>query len=192
MMRQDAFDSSGTSDRRWARISLPRDSWRFGSAAPADMAAFLARPSAVRASSVRQVCEWLRACTYEPDQELFGQPDRWQPPAEFEERRRGDCEDHALWAWRKLHELGLETELVVGSFLGAAGIEDYHAWVLFSEPSGRRMLLEATTKGAGPAPATLEEVGHAYVPFHSIDGRLRTYTYGGYLLALERGDPMAR
>jgi len=189
---QSFFGPSRSNDRRWTRINLPRDTWRFGGAAPSDMAAFLARPSTVRVSAVQEVCDWLRECAYEHDEVLFGEPDRWQAPAEFEARRRGDCEDHALWAWRKLHELGIEAELVVGRYLTAPGPHNYHAWVVYTEPSGRRMLLEATTKGWGRMPAPLEEVGHEYLPFHSIDGYLQTFTYGGYLLALERGDPFAR
>ncbi len=190
-MLAGVFGPPRTNDRRWARINLPRETWRFGRAAPADMAAFLAQPSTVTVSSVADVCAWLRRCTYDHDEAIFGEPDRWQAPAEFEVRRRGDCEDHALWAWRKLHELGLEAELVVGRYLIAPGPQNYHAWVVFTEPDGRKMLLEATTKWWGRMPVPLKEVGHEYLPFHSVDGHLQTCTYGGYLVAIEKGDPFA-
>jgi predicted transglutaminase-like cysteine proteinase len=145
----------------------------------------------VTVTSVREICNWLRGCTYVHDHILFGEPDRLQTPAEFEARRRGDCEDHALWAWRKLHELGFSTELVVGRWLIGPEAENHHVWVIFTEHDGRRMLLEATTKWWGRMPVPLADVGHEYLPFYSIDGDLHTFTYGGYLLASERGDPTA-
>lgn len=179
-------------DRRWVRISLPRETWRFGAAAPPDFAAFLRKPSTVAVNSVGELCDWLRGCAYDRDEVLFGVTDRWQSPADFERLRRGDCEDHALWAWRKLHELGFATELVVGRWLAAGVARDYHAWVVFTDRDGRRMLLEAVTKGSDRMPRPLDEVAREYLPFHAIDGDLQTFTYGGYLLALEHGDPAAR
>ena len=186
------FDEPSSRDRRWVRISLPRETWRFGGAAPSDFGTFLAMPSSVAVTSIEQACTWLRECRYEHDEVQFGVPDRWQPPAEFETHRRGDCEDHALWVWRKLHDLGYQAELVVGRWFAAAGAETYHAWVVYSDRDGRRMLLEAVTKDPDRMSRPLADVYDEYLPFHSIDGMLQTYTYGGYLLALERGDPAAR
>src|SRR5205085_1473130 len=60
--------------------------------------------SAVTVGSVDDVCEWLLECEYVHDPELFHEPDFWQHPRTFERLRKGDCEDHALWAWRKLVE----------------------------------------------------------------------------------------
>ncbi len=143
-------------------------------------------------NSVDELCDWLRGCVYDHDEVLFGVSDRWQSPADFERLRRGDCEDHALWAWRKLHELGFASELMVGRWLAAGVAQDYHAWVVYTDRDGRRMLLEAVTKGSTRMPRPLDEVARDYLPFHSIDGELQTFTYGGYLLALEQGDPAAR
>src|SRR5690348_3236184 len=44
-------------------------------------------------------CEYVRDPVHERD--------FWQHPKTFEQLRKGDCEDHALWAWRKLTELGI-------------------------------------------------------------------------------------
>jgi hypothetical protein len=48
------------------------------------------------------VRNFLVGCTYVSDTELFGKRDYWQPPEDFEKRRKGDCEDFALWTWRQL------------------------------------------------------------------------------------------
>ena len=55
---------------------------------------------------------------------------------------QGDCK-HALWAWRKLIELGHPAEFFVGQWLEGGGAHhDCHAWVVF-EQDGERFLLEA-------------------------------------------------
>lgn len=74
------------------------------------------------------------------DQDQFGRPDYWMPPEEFEERKRGDCDDFALWAWRQVMLLGYDARFVVGRS-GLYGIG--HAWVTFVQGS-RVFLLEST------------------------------------------------
>jgi hypothetical protein len=51
---------------------------------------------------------------------LFGEADFWQHPSTFERLRTGDCEDFAVWAWRKLIELGYDVDLVAGGVFGTA------------------------------------------------------------------------
>ncbi|NUO02485.1 MAG: transglutaminase-like cysteine peptidase [Saprospiraceae bacterium] len=77
---------------------------------------YLTGKSEVPIHSLEGVIAWLKTCTYVHDQKLFGKRDHWQHPLEFEKTKQGDCEDHALWAWRKLIELGLRTEFVVGIY----------------------------------------------------------------------------
>ena len=102
--------------------------------------------STVRTATVDDVCEWLGACQYVSDDQLFNEADFWQHPRTFEQVRKGDCEDHALWAWRKLIELGHPAEFFVGQWLEGGGAHhDGHAWVVF-EQDGQRFLLEAVTK----------------------------------------------
>ena len=64
---------------------------------------------------------------------LFNEIDLWQHPSSFEELRRGDCEDFALWAWRKLAELGIDAEFFVGRILSVEepDVDRQHAWVVF-------------------------------------------------------------
>ena len=72
---------------------------------------YLEGNSQVVVSSLEDVCHWLKTCQYAQDEVLFNQSDHWQHPSQFEQTRQGDCEDHALWAWRKLGELGIPPNL---------------------------------------------------------------------------------
>jgi hypothetical protein len=57
---------------------------------------------------------FLAGCKYVSDEEQFGERDYWQPPELFEECRKGDCEDFALWAWRQLLHLNYPARFVLG------------------------------------------------------------------------------
>lgn len=80
--------------------------------------------SRVRVNVPKDISTYLRKCKYVSDKELFDKQDHWQTPDEFESNMKGDCEDHALWAWRKFVELGENARFMYGmdSFCG-------HAWV---------------------------------------------------------------
>ena len=54
-------------------------------------------------------------------------------PAIFEKLKRGDCEDFALWAWRKLAEIGIDAEFCVGRVIcdDRPEIDRQHAWVVY-------------------------------------------------------------
>jgi hypothetical protein len=145
-----------------------------------DFQFYLQGPSRVDVRSLRGLCAWLRRCKYESDLRLFGRRDYWQYPAGFEELRRGDCEDHALWAWRKLIELGHEAELMVGRQSSADDAEGWHAWVVFSQ-NGERFLLEATSKSQPEMVRPLHEATAQYTPHASVDQRLQRHLYAGYL-----------
>jgi hypothetical protein len=166
------------------------DSWRahpvdvpmvlFGSGNLADDFQFyLDGPSSVPIGSLGQLEEWLRGCVYERDLILFGRPDYWQHPVGFEELRRGDCEDHAIWAWRKLIELGFETELMTGRSPWGTDGSGFHAWVVYLE-GGTRYLLEPARK-VGPMTYPLGEVAKDYHPHLSVDHQLRRHMYAGYV-----------
>ncbi len=127
--------------------------------------------SQVNVSSIMDICNWLRACQYTHDQKLFMKHDFWQHPLTFEQIRMGDCEDHALWAWRKLVELGLKTEFVVGDTK-----QERHAWVVFTWKDGKEYLFETTTK-QGQMIHPLMTTNTHYYPELSIDHNLKTYRY---------------
>lgn len=133
--------------------------------------------SRVKVTTVRDVVDWLLGCEYVSDREQFKVRDHWQHPIDFEKNRRGDCEDFALWAWRKLVEMGHDAEFMVGKWLhdGRAGT---HAWV-FLRHEGEAFIIEST----GRAPERIvklhrDEIEN-YVPFASVDGELRKKVYGG-------------
>jgi hypothetical protein len=79
------------------------------------------------------------------DQEQFGERDYWQPPEQFEESKKGDCEDFALWAWRQLLHLNYPARFALGS-AGRYGAG--HAWVTFQR-DGKTYLLEPLSSPVG-------------------------------------------
>jgi hypothetical protein len=125
-----------TYEREAARVHPTQ----FGAGSRRPFADYLNGESRVTVQSVADICRWLQQCEYVRDADLFNQKDVWQHPGEFEARQKGDCEDHALWAWRKLKELNISAEFVVGRLewgdeaIGAGA----HAWVTYVE-NGRRL-----------------------------------------------------
>jgi hypothetical protein len=98
----------------WTRLQYRVPVHRYGLGAKHDFAWYFEGDSGVSAENIGDVCDWLLSCEYVRDPELFHEADFWQHPRTFEQLRRGDCEDHALWAWRKLVELGYDADLVSG------------------------------------------------------------------------------
>ena len=148
--------------------------------------------STVKVGTVDDVCRWLAECQYVPDEQLFNEADFWQHPRTFEHLRKGDCEDHALWAWRKLVELGHRAELFVGQWLGGASHgQAHHAWVVF-ERDGQSFLLEPVTKDGTPAVRPLGDVRTDYVPHFSVDSTFKMRSHAGYLLYLRDRDGHTR
>jgi hypothetical protein len=140
--------------------------------------------SLVRADAVDAVCDWLLGCDYESDPELFHERDFWQHPRTFERLRRGDCEDHALWAWRKLVELGLDAELVCGRWDVTRPDARGHAWVVFRD-GGTEFVLETVEDTRAAMVRPLAEVRAHYRPHSAVDARFRTTAFSGYILTLK-------
>ncbi len=150
---------------------------QFGAGSRRPFTHYLNGASGVPVQSVADICRWLQQCEYVRDADLFNQKDVWQHPGEFEARQKGDCEDHALWAWRKLKELNIPAEFVVGRM--AWGDESIpagaHAWVVYRE-NGRTYILESTYKQR-PLIYPLDELPARYTPWFSVDGAMQTYRY---------------
>ena len=129
----------------------------------------LAVPSSISVQSERDLFGFLRECRYASDSELFGKKDYWQAPDEFERTRAGDCEDHALWAWRKSVDLGQDARFTLGEMSGKL-----HAWVTVFD-RGAPYILETTAKET----LGLIDVSRrpAYAPSVSIDRVLRLYRH---------------
>lgn len=106
---------------------------------------FLSQPLAHPCSNFGDMRHFLMLCRYVSDQEQFGRKDYWQPPEQFEESRKGDCEDFALWAWRQLLQMNYDARFVGGI---AGRYREGHAWVTFKR-DGKDYLLEPLARGYG-------------------------------------------
>src|SRR6266516_2878744 len=78
------------------------------------MPAYITQPLSVQCRNLSEIRKFLAGFSYVSDKDLFGMDDFWQPPEEFERRKRGDCEDFALWTWRQLINLGYRARYVLG------------------------------------------------------------------------------
>jgi hypothetical protein len=94
------------------------------------MGTYLNHPLSIDCGSIPEVAAFLLQCKYVSDQEQFNKPDYWMPPQEFEQRKKGDCDDFALWTWRQLMAMGCQCRFVVGR---AGRYGDGHASVTLEE-----------------------------------------------------------
>jgi len=165
----------------WARVDMQVPAAAFGPGSRCQFAEYLRGDSSVSVRSLDDIVEWLRGCKYASDAELFAERDLWQHPAAFETRRRGDCEDFALWAWRKLAEIGIDAEFFVGRVLGGAvgGPTRQHAWVVY-RVGGVDYLFEPA---ASPERMIrrLADVVDEYIPHFAVNGALATSAFVGCL-----------
>jgi len=92
----------------WERLSHGIAPPQFGAGSHHDFRWYFEGQSTVSVKDMAAICEWLADCEYVRDP--VHERDFWQHPKTFEQLRKGDCEDHALWAWRKLTELGISAD----------------------------------------------------------------------------------
>jgi hypothetical protein len=166
----------------WERLELESPLWAYGSGARLDFSEYLEGERTVTATSLDGVCSWLLGCAYESDQVLFHEPDFWQHPNTFERLRAGDCEDFAIWAWRKLVELEYDADLVLGYCLNDGALAGRHAWVLLRE-NEVASLLEPVARERDRMVRPLSEVRDRYLPEFGVDRHAKRFTFDGALLA---------
>lgn len=99
---------------------------------------FVSQPLKQPCSDLNELRKFLSRCNYVSDQELFGKKEYWQPPDQFEESMKGDCEDFALWTWRQLMHMNYPARFVTGT---SGRDRSGHAWVTF-EKDGKHFLVE--------------------------------------------------
>ena len=164
----------------WERVSMRVPETVFGPGSQRPFAAYFEGESGVPVRSIDDIVAWLQSCEYVTDLEQFNQRDVWQHPGAFERLRRGDCEDFALWAWRKLAELGIEAELCVGRVVVATepGIDRQHAWVVY-HVDGAAYLFEAAARTPALMIRPLEEAMDQYVPHFAVNHRFDTNAFVG-------------
>lgn len=157
----------------WERLDIAIAARCFGEDSQVEFSTYLEGPSSVTVDSVEALCDWLRGCEAVEDHVLFQRNDVWQHPCSFEKLRRGDCEDHALWAWRHLGRLEVPAHFTVGLWGTVA-----HAWVGFVR-DGTEFLMETTCK-RGPMIQPRAPLEKTYIPALAIDTRGQTFVYQGY------------
>jgi hypothetical protein len=181
---------------RWAaRFSRDTDPWErfphemrletFGRGSWRPFPWYFEGDSAVEVASIQELCDWLLECEYVSDPDLFNDEDFWQHPRTFERLRQGDCEDHALWAWRKLTELGIEAELMSGRWRPPGDIEGGHVWVRFQK-NGQEFILESVSHTREGMVRLLDQAKAEYEPHAGVDGRFQRFAYAGFLRSFDR------
>ena len=172
----------GPSDSPWERVPMAVPAAAFGPGSRWQFPHYFEGESGVRVTSIDDIVEWLSTCEYVSDAEQFQEPDVWQEPCAFEQRQRGDCEDFALWAWRKLIEIGVEAEFFVGRVAcGEPAIDRQHAWIVYRH-AGDVCLFEPAARGRQRMIRPWSAVKDAYVPHFAIDRRFVTSAFAGCLL----------
>jgi hypothetical protein len=159
----------------------------YGGGSRRDFGWYFEGASAVSVRSLDDIQDWLLGCEYAHDLHLFQEHDFWQHPRTFEQLRKGDCEDHALWAWRKCVELGIEAELVSGQQLSESRVSDEdsgHVWVVLKRDD-EIYVFETAAKSKDRMLKPLKEVRAEYRPEVGVDAERNRFAYFGYLLTLK-------
>ena len=174
-----------TSEDPWERVDIKVPLRSYGLGSVHDFSWYFEGESSVPVTTLDDIQEWLLACEYTRDPDLFNEADFWQHPRTFEQIRRGDCEDHALWAWRKLIELGYDADLVAGRSLPwvPGRNERGHAWVVFRH-EGKTYLFETATKTRTSMVRPLAAVAAEYRPEFGVDRTRSRFAYNGVLITM--------
>jgi hypothetical protein len=174
----------------WERVSMAVPPGAFGPGSRQPFARYFEGESSVAVRSIDDIVTWLQSCEYVTDIELFQERDVWQHPGAFEQRRRGDCEDFALWAWRKLAEVGVDAEFCVGRVLcdERPEIDRQHAWVVF-RVDGTAFLFEPAARVRSKMIRPLADAMGDYVPHFAVNHRFDTNAFVGCASDSHRGQP---
>lgn len=165
----------------WSELSI---------ASARDFRAYFDGASQVGLASLDAVGAWLRQCEYVSDQTHNQCVDHWQHPLNFESERRGDCEDFALWGWRKIADLGLAVEFVLGLLEPKPGDPlANHAW-LHVHDGKNLVLIETTARQEKDMIRAIDQEGRRYLPTASIDHQMRTYYFANYFHERRLGRPL--
>ena len=140
--------------------------------------------SGVSARTFDDVLAWLGDCRYESDANLFHESDYWQHPSTFEQLRRGDCEDFALWAWRKMVEMGLAADLVIGRRVPPGSENSRHAWIQFRDGNDE-FVFEPVLRDRSAAVRHVSSVRAEYIPEFGVSGDRRRFYFAGYAYFLQ-------
>lgn len=168
----------------WVRLTYEAPLVLFGGGARHGFDWVFEGETEVSVASLDEAITWLADCRYEADASLFREADYWQHPRTFEQLRRGDCEDFALWAWRKLVELGVDAELVVGRRVPPTSENSRHAWIIFRQ-DGEEFLFEPALRDRAAAIRPTWAVRAEYVPELGVSRERRRFFFAGYAYFLQ-------
>src|SRR6266550_8315390 len=177
-------------DSPWERVRMQVPAGAFGPGSRCPFARYFEGESSVRIGSIDEILDWLRDCEYMTDRDLFNERDLWQHPATFERLRRGDCEDFALWAWRKLAEIGIDAEFCVGRVIcdDRPEIDRQHAWVVY-RVNGTAFLFEPAASTPSRMIRPLADAMGEYVPYFAVNHRFETNAFVGCASDSHRPSP---
>ena len=164
----------------WERMDVTPRLALFGEGSRHAFGWYFEGESDVAVGDLAELQRWLGDCAYAPDPQLFQEPDFWQHPRTFEQLRRGDCEDFALWAWRKLVELGYDADLVVGRCVPPGAHGSRHAWVMFRR-DGVEYLYEPILGARPEAVHPFASVRERYIPEFGVGPDRKSFTFAGWL-----------
>lgn len=164
----------------WERVEFQAPVHLFGPGSRRDFGWYLEGESAVPVRALEEVKEWHAGCEYAHDPHLFQEPDFWQHPRTLEHLRKGDCEDFALWVWRKLVELGHDADLVVGRRVPPASPETRHAWIVY-RLDGQAFVFEPGWREVERSIRPLADVRNEYVPEFGVGPDRKRFAFAGYL-----------
>ena len=175
------FKRATPAQDRWERLGVAPGLRQFGPGARLDFNDYLTGTSNVEVSSVDEMRAWLLGCEYTSDEILFNETDFWQHPGTFERMRAGDCEDFAIWAWRKLLELGIDADFVTGYCTKDGALDGRHAWILY-RLDGVEYLFEPGARSEAGMVHRLDDVRENYIPQFGVNHRAKPFSFAGYLL----------
>jgi hypothetical protein len=172
----------------WERVAMRVPARAFGPGSRQPFAEYFEGETSVPVRSIDDIVAWLQTCEYVSDFTLFHEQDVWQHPGAFERLRRGDCEDFALWTWRKLAEIGIDAEFCVGRVIcdQQPEIDRQHAWVVYCV-DGTQFLFEPAARTPSRMIRPLADAMGEYVPHFAVNHRFDTSAFVGCASDVHRG-----
>jgi hypothetical protein len=135
------------------------------------MGRYVSQPLSIQCSNIKELRRFLSECEYVSDEDQFKRKDYWMPPEEFEKRKKGDCDDFALWTWRQLLNMGYKARYVVGRS-GKYG--QGHAWVTI-EKDGKHFIVEPLAWFVGDTLPRISVIRYQPVGSVEWDGKRLRY-----------------
>ena len=169
----------------WVRLPYEAPLALYGDGARRDFGWVFEGESTTVIHTLDELVQWLAECSYDSDARLFQEADFWQHPRTFEHLRRGDCEDYALWAWRKMLEIGIDADLVIGRRVPPGTENSRHAWILFRSGGEEFVFEPVACHDRAVAVRPLSAARSEYVPEFGVNRNRQRFFFAGYAFFLQ-------